>query len=761
MVELFGIFPSRTEEGSADEKSKFTGEQVVLALHEPEGRGRMEAARWKSGIAKATFYVWEKNCTALGVTYLHVGGCKNNLRSSPMKYIHFLHYAICILGGILPTNALLCQWNSDSRLNTAVSTASHAQWIQRQGGNVFFTNTLIPRERGDGFYVSWLSHDPSGVVPGIGIYAQAMNRSGIALWSTNGIAVSDTLWNWPVDLSTTTDSRNGMFVLWQGSPLYGNADSAMLHLQRIDSAGNTRWGPSGIIVGTKYARPLYRVLSDTHGGAFVLWTAYVGVLRYQIMVQHYDSSGRGLWMNNGVVVADSGYLSDQVVMTLDGNNGVYVVWVDTHGSSSIMLQRILETGAVQYNRPGIQIDSAADQPRMIRANDGTNDMYLVWEKQRRFYAQRIDSVGSRKWGPSHKQVSDSLLTHDHVITSDGSGGFFLVWSTNQVTQIRAQRISGSGDTLWGGNGVIAAVNPFSSVYRGRLQVVSDGYGGALVLFNRTLSVNNNRDLWAQRLDASGRITWPQPGRPVCTADSNQLFPLMISDGEGGAYIVWEDERRGYYNCDLYATRIDGAGLHYPVEFITFTGELVRDQILLRWLVSSSNDNAGFIVQRRADAGEDWTGANGRPWADIGFVRGRYDGGSGDAYSYIDDVREVPATHFQYRLVQLDYDGLRTYSPVVEISRVGGNESATLFDPYPNPASGCIRIPFRTSSTQRVRISVQNMLGQSIEIVADREYGPGIHQQVVDLSQIPCGTYRCVLSTALGSHAKVITVNSSH
>ncbi|MBI5646611.1 MAG: hypothetical protein HY962_06735 [Ignavibacteriae bacterium] len=677
-----------------------------------------------------------------------------------MKYIHFLHYAICILGGILPTNALLCQWNSDSRLNTAVSTASHAQWIQRQGGNVFFTNTLIPRERGDGFYVSWLSHDPSGVVPGIGIYAQAMSRSGNALWSTNGIAVSDTLWNWPVDLSTTTDNRNGMFVLWHGSPISGNRDSAMLHLQRIDSAGNPRWGPSGIIAGTERAQSLYRVLSDTHGGAFVLWTAFYGVNQKHIMIQHYDSSGRAIWMNNGVVVADSAYYTYQVEMATDGNNGVYVTWITTGHPSKLMFQRIRETGAILFTTSGIQIDSLASQPRMIRADDGTNDIHLVWQKRSRLYAQRIDSAGTTKWG-ANIRISDSLSIDKHVITSDGHGGIYLVWSNFQVTEIRAQRISGSGDTLWGGNGVIAAVNPFSSIYRGQPQVVSDGSGGALVLFIRTRSVNDNRDLWVQRLDASGRITWPQLGRPVCTADSNQMFPLMISDGEGGAYIIWEDERQGYYNCDLYATRIDGAGLHYPVEFITFTGELVRDQILLRWMVSSSNDNAGFVVQRRAGDGEDWTGATGRPWTDIGFVRGKSDGGFGDTYSYIDDVREVPATYFQYRLVQLDYDGLRTYSPVVEIWRLGGNESATLFDPYPNPASGCIRIPFRTSSTQRVRISVQNMLGQSIEIVADREYGPGIHEQVVNLGQIPCGTYRCVLSTALGSHAKVITVDSSH
>jgi hypothetical protein len=45
---------------------------------------------------------------------------------------------------------------------------------------------------------------------------------------------------------------------------------------------------------------------------------------------------------------------------------------------------------------------------------------------------------------------------------------------------------------------------------------------------------------------------------VCAADFEQTNPMMVSDGAGGAIVVWEDYRSSDWN--IYAQRIDGAGM---------------------------------------------------------------------------------------------------------------------------------------------------------------------------------------------------------
>lgn len=54
--------------------------------------------------------------------------------------------------------------------------------------------------------------------------------------------------------------------------------------------------------------------------------------------------------------------------------------------------------------------------------------------------------------------------------------------------------------------------------------------------------------------------WPQDlslNLPICTQTNEQVNPLVISDGYGGAIILWEDLRDG--DKDLYAQRVSQDG----------------------------------------------------------------------------------------------------------------------------------------------------------------------------------------------------------
>ena len=54
--------------------------------------------------------------------------------------------------------------------------------------------------------------------------------------------------------------------------------------------------------------------------------------------------------------------------------------------------------------------------------------------------------------------------------------------------------------------------------------------------------------------------WPSDPNlnvPLCTAAGDQLSPTIVSDGAGGAIVVWQDSRSGSANPDVYAQRVKG------------------------------------------------------------------------------------------------------------------------------------------------------------------------------------------------------------
>ena len=76
--------------------------------------------------------------------------------------------------------------------------------------------------------------------------------------------------------------------------------------------------------------------------------------------------------------------------------------------------------------------------------------------------------------------------------------------------------------------------------------------------NRSLS-NSGVDIYAQHLDNSGRRQWGNAAAKICSVRNDQFNQRILSDGNGGAFIAWED-RRTQGNADLYIQWINAMGI---------------------------------------------------------------------------------------------------------------------------------------------------------------------------------------------------------
>ena len=59
--------------------------------------------------------------------------------------------------------------------------------------------------------------------------------------------------------------------------------------------------------------------------------------------------------------------------------------------------------------------------------------------------------------------------------------------------------------------------------------------------------------------AKAAPVWTHDGVAVSAAANDQLKPRIISDGQGGAFITWEDRRDAPYN-EIYVQRVDASGI---------------------------------------------------------------------------------------------------------------------------------------------------------------------------------------------------------
>jgi hypothetical protein len=126
-----------------------------------------------------------------------------------------------------------------------------------------------------------------------------------------------------------------------------------------------------------------------------------------------------------------------------------------------------------------------------------------------------------------------------AIVGDNSGGAIAVcqiWRmSDSYVQFYVQKISRQGDLLWGENGVLMGSGYGAWRFHGDVHAVTDGSGGAIVIWpdfpSQPEEEPSSLQTHVARIDSEGNIKWRRdiPG-----------INLAITDGSGGVIIAYTD-----------------------------------------------------------------------------------------------------------------------------------------------------------------------------------------------------------------------------
>lgn len=204
------------------------------------------------------------------------------------------------------------------------------------------------------------------------------------------------------------------------------------------------------------------------------------------------------------------------------------------------------------------IGISAEAPAMV--SDGVGGAIITWEDNRdtgftKIYTQRVDSTGNTLW--TLNGVAINTIGYDYYpsIISDGSGGAIINWINTRygLGHLYFQRVDSSGTPLWTPQGVAI----FTTYQAYSPTMASDGEGGAFITWYDDRYGDETGNIFAQHVNSSGSAVWASSGISIATVGIDQS-PTIASDGMGGAIITWEDGRTGTTG-NIYAQHVDSAG----------------------------------------------------------------------------------------------------------------------------------------------------------------------------------------------------------
>ncbi len=252
-----------------------------------------------------------------------------------------------------------------------------------------------------------------------------------------------------------------------------------------------------------------------------------------------------------------------LVLVSDGSGGVFAVWYDERLGSSkspqVYAQHLDHSGAARWTANGVGAGSLLDfqfDPKAVAVGDG--GLIVTWLAQedslsgssvKNVYAQRISATGQPLWGSTGIVIAQATVvtgpTGDPQIASDGSGGAYIAmpYSAGFAPELLVARVDSSGNQHWYNPAIAYPLGSTVTSDFSHFQIMQNGTSGAILTWG-ALSFGGTPwllQLVAQKIDTAGTMQWDTLGVALGPGGSySQDYSQLVTDGSGGAIVAWEE-----------------------------------------------------------------------------------------------------------------------------------------------------------------------------------------------------------------------------
>ncbi|MFN3694679.1 MAG: hypothetical protein ACK4UV_06690, partial [Ignavibacterium sp.] len=461
--------------------------------------------------------------------------------------------------------------------------------------------------------------------------------------------------------------QHSNFKMFFSSFLFILIHTSLILAQAPDTIWTKTFGGSNIDIG--------QCVKETSDGGFIItgYTRSFGTMSGRnLLLLRTDSFGNLIWVNgyggnnddegNSVVqTSDGGFASSGYTKSYgSGGNDVYLIKVDANGNQlwDRMFGGTSDEEAysmVLTDDGGFLIAGATSS-----FGAGRRDIWLI----------KTDASGNQQWT---KTIGGLSSDGARSINKTSDGGYIITgwtfsYGPGAVGNVWLVKTDSLGNMQW---------NKFfggTDVDRG-LSVQQTNDGGYIITGYTASSGAGLDDMLLIKTDASGNVQWQKTfggsGRDygnsvIQSTDGGYVITgYTLSYGAGGddLWIVKTDEQGNMlWNKTLGGAQSDvgnfiiessdgsfvitghtlsfGAGLHdvwliklasiIPAELVSFSAEVIGNNVELNWTTASETNNSGFELQKSQKSE-----VKNQNWNSVAFIKGRGTSTEINSYEFVD------------------------------------------------------------------------------------------------------------------------------
>ena len=465
------------------------------------------------------------------------------------------------------------------------------------------------------------------------------------------------------------------------------------------------------------------IAADGQGGAFIAWTCDSAATINYLQVLRINENGQAVWTAPVRLPSQQGFQAE-IKLVADGLGGVYAAYSDF--SPAFILRahaaHVTDAGALDWTPDTRDFTGQPNSDMTFgdAAGDGQHGLFLAitsgpWtDTDVTLFHLGLDGTPGLDWTLAGRNYGEPQIhdTHPQLLAS-GNGAILTYLRENtdgsSTSSVRGILVNADGQTPWGSN-PRTLVNDGMHVTRHVL--IADGAGGFFETWEDTRELDQVQ-VRINRFDGNGISIWNMDGQPVCTEICQQDHPAVSPDGNGGAWITWQDNRLSdeWGEIDLFATHLNDQGEPATVNGFTWPANgdpmvdlptYQQDVILIPWLSGSA---MAIWVDRRSSNPGRCCGA----------------GAVGDIFDNI-------------------------YAQVLSEISLGADEEDTavrqyeLLQSYPNPFNATTQITYALPRSANIRLSVVNVLGQEVAELVNAKQDAGTQTIRWDAAELTSGIY---------------------
>jgi len=369
---------------------------------------------------------------------------------------------------------------------------------------------------------------------------------------------------------------------------------------------------------------------------------------------------------------------------------------------------------------------------------GTGQVCMNCHKARRDNVTYMSTSVTSTWGPHHSTQTDVLMGQNAASFNGSefmSGSHqFAIENACVDCHMYATADTGTVDRDKYGGHTFKIVNPESGNANMKACASCHGTKANLEAFEASADYDRDGTIEGIQDEIDGLITILRTQLPPTGVDSVS-YSLVQSSGDLNikkAYwnyqLIAYDGSRGMHNTkfavDVLNKSIAAIGGVVPVELVSFSADVEKGMVTLKWETATETNNKGFEIEKKYD----------KTWKSISFVEGKGTATSANTYSYSFKLEGTAS----FRLKQIDMDGSYEYSKEIEVTGTVTPKEYSLSQNYPNPFNPSTTIKFALPYDSNVKVVVYNVTGEVVKVLVNSVQTAGTHETRFSTNELGVG-----------------------